>query len=108
MNKVAACVYGCQLNQQNLRKILQHRELTSPLETYTSTHLVVRLGWIQEMEEKEPTQPKSTTCSSLKEGQGVGGAGRREKEPKGAITKGTSFQGPYLGKRSRPRQFSSL
>lgn len=32
------------------------------------------------MEEKEPTQPQSTTCSSLKEGQGVGGAGRREKE----------------------------
>lgn len=66
---------------------------------YTGTHLVIRLGWIQEVKEKEPTQPQSTTCSSLKEGQGVGGAGRREKSEraKGTITKGTSFQGPYLG-----------
>lgn len=111
MDKVAVCVYVCHSYSTGWKKDPGTRRVNVTFgDPHTGTHLVIRLGWIQEMEEKEPTQPQSTTCSSLKEGQGVGGTRRGEKSEraKGAITKGTSFQGPYLGKRSRLWQSSLL
>lgn len=83
MDKVAVCVYVCHSYSTGWKKDPGTRRVNVTFgDPHTGTHLVIRLGWIQEMEEKEPTQPQSTTCSSPKRGSGCWGHTERGEERK--------------------------
>lgn len=48
------------------------------METHTDTHLVIKLIHIQEKEKKSQVNPNALPVAPLKDGQGVGGSGRKK------------------------------